>query len=363
MKILVIEDEYIVAENIAELLETEEYEVIIARDGIEGLETARRELPDLIICDIMMPNLDGYGVLKELQKNEMTSAIPFIFLTAKNTKEDLRHGMNLGADDYLPKPFTPEELYNAVNSRLKKSQVIKNSTEKKINKIRDSIATTLPHELRTPLNGIMGTTQFLIEYIDQVDRNELIDSLHDIMSSSERLHELIVNYLLYAELVVITSDEDKCELLRKNIIENAAETIRNVFREYAIEFQSEADIKLAPVPCALAIKRGHFEKIVKEIAANSYKFTNENGAIEVFTKKTDGFYQIDVVTHSMVGISLDQMRMVGAFTQFGREVFEQQGAGLGLAIIKKICEIYGGKINIDEENERVKISIALPCAH
>lgn len=124
-KILLIEDNAEVRENTAEILELANYKVETAENGKEGVEKAQHEHPDLIICDIMMPELDGYGVLHILSKSPETSAIPFIFLTAKTEKEDIRKGMNLGADDYITKPFDETELLDAIEIRLKKSQALK----------------------------------------------------------------------------------------------------------------------------------------------------------------------------------------------------------------------------------------------
>jgi CRP-like cAMP-binding protein len=123
-KILLIEDNNDVRENTAEILELDNYHVITAVNGKEGVEKALKEDPDLIICDIMMPELDGYGVLHILSKNKLTAHIPFIFLTAKSEKIDFRKGMNMGADDYLTKPFEDTELLDAIESRIKKREII-----------------------------------------------------------------------------------------------------------------------------------------------------------------------------------------------------------------------------------------------
>ncbi len=120
-KILLIEDNPEVRENTSEILALANYQVVVAENGRVGVDLAQREKPDLIICDIMMPELDGYGVLHILSKNEQTAAIPFIFLTAKSEKTDMRKGMNLGADDYLTKPFDDTDLLNAIEARLRKN--------------------------------------------------------------------------------------------------------------------------------------------------------------------------------------------------------------------------------------------------
>lgn len=119
-KILLIEDNPEVRENTSEILALANYEVIVAENGRVGVDLAQRQKPDLIICDIMMPELDGYGVLHILSKNTETAAIPFIFLTAKTERSDIRKGMNLGADDYLTKPFDDTDLLNAIEARFRK---------------------------------------------------------------------------------------------------------------------------------------------------------------------------------------------------------------------------------------------------
>jgi len=119
--ILIIEDETSIRRLIKEILCLENYLVIEAENGKKGLESAIKEKPDLILCDVMMPDLDGYEVLRQLQQNQVTQRIPFIFLTAKATKSDLRKGMNLGADDYITKPFEEEDLLQAISMRLQKA--------------------------------------------------------------------------------------------------------------------------------------------------------------------------------------------------------------------------------------------------
>lgn len=140
-KILLIEDNQDVRENTAEILELARYEVTTAENGKQGVEVALQEKPDLIICDIMMPVLDGYGVLHLLSKNKDTSSIPFIFLTAKSEKSDYRKGMELGADDYITKPFDETQLLNAIEVRLRKAEKFKQNFGQDLNGVTDFIET------------------------------------------------------------------------------------------------------------------------------------------------------------------------------------------------------------------------------
>ena len=135
--ILLIEDNVDVRENTAEILELANYKVLQAENGKLGVEIAQKMKPDLIICDIMMPVLDGYGVIHLLNKSNETASIPFIFLTAKSERLDYRKGMEMGADDYISKPFDDIELLNAVESRLRKNEILKTEFSKNIDGLYD----------------------------------------------------------------------------------------------------------------------------------------------------------------------------------------------------------------------------------
>jgi CRP-like cAMP-binding protein/AmiR/NasT family two-component response regulator len=141
-KILVIEDNVEMCENIASILKLANYEVFTANSGVAGIELVQQNLPDLIVCDVMMPDLDGYGVLHILNKDPSTANIPFIYLTAKSEQKDFRAGMNLGADDYITKPFDGLELFNAIELRLKKNELFKTTFRNNITDINDFFVKT-----------------------------------------------------------------------------------------------------------------------------------------------------------------------------------------------------------------------------
>lgn len=139
-KVLIIEDNDDIRENVIEILEISGYTVVSASNGKAGVEQAVKHLPDIILCDIMMPEMDGYATLEHLNKNPETSAIPFIFLTAKADRLDLRKGMELGADDYLTKPFDDTELLNAIETRLKKKDIQKQYYSKSLEQLSTLVA-------------------------------------------------------------------------------------------------------------------------------------------------------------------------------------------------------------------------------
>jgi DNA-binding response OmpR family regulator len=162
-KILVVEDERVLQKNIIKILRLEGFEVIGADDGASGVACARQESPDLIVCDVMMPEMDGYQVLKTLQEDVNTALIPFIFLTAKTDRSDMRQGFEMGADDYLVKPFDADELLRAIEARFKKQEVMVNrlsSLSEELGRLqefldaKDGLMTNLNQELRRPMSNI-----------------------------------------------------------------------------------------------------------------------------------------------------------------------------------------------------------------
>ncbi|MBW4681614.1 MAG: response regulator [Microcoleus vaginatus WJT46-NPBG5] len=176
-KILVIEDEEVVRTNILELLDAENFEALEASNGLLGIQLAQKNLPDLIICDIMMPNLDGYAVLAALRSEPMTATIPLIFLTAKDDRSSTRKGMELGADDYLTKPCTANELLKAISIRLEKHAAYKQQYAvererakglqqrvrelQQVNTTAEDLLHSLSQELRDPLSNITMAIQML----------------------------------------------------------------------------------------------------------------------------------------------------------------------------------------------------------
>src|SRR5258708_22437317 len=185
-KILVIDDEEWLREMVQLALRQKGYGVIEAENGAVGIEVARKELPDLILCDVNMDKVDGYLTLSSLRNEPATALIPFILMTGLADNAGMRHGMELGADDYLPKPFTIDGLYAAVEARLRKAQTFRQESEKRLADLRDNISLMLPHELRTPLNGILAYGEILAGEAATLPASQEAESGHGIHDSARR---------------------------------------------------------------------------------------------------------------------------------------------------------------------------------
>src|ERR1051326_5095640 len=215
-KILVIDDEEWLREMVHLALTQKGYDVIEAANGAMGIEVARKELPDLILCDVNMEKVDGYRTLSSLRNDSTTATIPFILMTGLADNAGMRHGMELGADDYLPKPFTIEGLYAAVDARLRKVATVRAEAERRLADLRDNISMMLPHELRTPLNGILAYSEILTADAATLQPAEIADMGQVIYQSGRRLERLIENFLIYAQLELLSTDPQKMHSLRRN---------------------------------------------------------------------------------------------------------------------------------------------------
>lgn len=168
VKILLIEDDELVRENVLELLDAEGFETYAAENGHVGTMVAQQKAPDLILCDVMMPELDGYGVLENVRQNPQTMTIPFIFLTAKAAKGDFRMGMEKGADDYLTKPFTRAELLGAVNTQLQKQAAIAARYNRQIKQAREELDYLIRHDSLTGLPNRLSLQEQFVTILDKV---------------------------------------------------------------------------------------------------------------------------------------------------------------------------------------------------
>ncbi len=339
-RILVIEDESGIRENIKEILSLENFYVIIAPNGAVGVELAKEEHPDLILSDIRMPELDGFGVLKALHQNSLTSNIPIIFLSAKASHDDLRQGMELGADDYLTKPFTASELLKAIAARFEKQEAINRESAAKLADLQHNIARSLPHEMRTSLNGILGMSELLLMDYASFSPEEVIESIRGINDCGQTLHRLVQNVLLLFELdsIAISFQAGKNNPDRttvKNIVGSVAQCC-------AEKVNRGNDLELDLEDAIVNISPEYLAKAVEEIVSNAFKFSQAGTAVRLFSKVDEQFFKLYISDRGR-GLTTEQIANIGAYMQFDRKRYEQQGNGLGLIIAKRIVELYGGE--------------------
>jgi signal transduction histidine kinase len=383
-KILVIDDEEWLREMINLALKQRGFQVIEAANGADGIEQARKELPDLILCDINMGKVDGYLTLASLRNEAPTAAIPFILMTGLADNASMRHGMEMGADDYLPKPFTTDALYAAVDARLKKSQTIRDEAERKLAHLRDNISLMMPHEMRTPLNGILSNAEMLATSAATLKPGEVAEMGQEIFKSSQRLERLIENFLIYAQLELIAADPKNVSALRigksvypaplvkKHALLQAMHAGRagDLSSHAADNFDfppSEAgqssragDLTVEAADVPVPMSEEYFSKVVNELVQNAFKFSEAGSPVHV--RLAEVFNGVEFsVTDQGRGFSTEQIRRIGAYVQFDRKMQDQQGLGLGLIITKRLAELHGGTLSIEgEKGSGTTVTVKLP---
>jgi signal transduction histidine kinase len=361
-KILVIDDEEWLREMIQLALRQHGFEVIESANGTDGIEKARKELPDLILCDVNMGKVDGYLTLSALRTEAPTAAIPFILMTGLADNAGMRHGMELGADDYLPKPFTTDALYAAVDARLKKSQTLRDEAERKLAHLRDNISLMMPHEMRTPLNGILSNAEMLATSAATLKPSEIAEMGQEIYKSSQRLERLIENFLIYAQLELIAADPKNVNALRIGRTEHPAPLLKKIAETHAAHSSRPNDLAVEAADMPVPMSENYFSKVANELVHNAFKFSAAGSPVRVTLAGTFNGIQLSISDQGR-GFSTEQIRRIGAYTQFDRKIQDQQGLGLGLAIAKRLVELHGGTLSIEGEKSAGTTVIAkLPKA-
>lgn len=344
-KILVIDDEDDYRTMIAATLTFAGYDISQATNGLDGLAAIKLDRPDLVLCDINMPKMDGYTLLDTLKEDPTCASVPFIFLTGDSTKNDIRHGMQLGADDYLTKPFTSDELISAIETRLARKKSLQKYYESQFDDIKTSIVMSLPHEFRTPLHAILGYAQILQEEKD-IPSGETKEIGSMIHKSARRLHHLLENLILLGELQFLMNDRKAVDTIRREAMTSIREVIRSA-AEHEAGLQKRTDaIDLRVNDTVVQISSTHLTKIIEEITGNALKFSEPGTKITILSEDNDAEVLI-IIKDEGRGMSRDQIAKITSFQQFERHHYEQQGAGLGLVIAKTLAALYNGSLAID----------------
>ena len=360
-KVLVIEDEKAIRESIIDTLEFNDYEVFDYNNGKAGVEGAIKIKPDLILCDVMMPELDGYSVLLELSQIPETARIPFIFLSAKVTKEDVRKGMSLGADDYLTKPFTASDLMDAVQSRFERHARLEKYNLQHMEHMRQYINLTLPHELRTPLTGALTHMDLAAYYTEMGNIEKATDVLARGRKALKRLADLIEKFVAHSQLSLISNNSDVLDQIGQySDMINIDEHIIGIMEEWALQYARLDDLKLQLESAHVNIFHDHVTRLFSVLADNAFKFSSEGSPVYITGTVQDNLYEV-VISDQGRGMSEEQIMNIGLNKQFEREKYEQQGVGLGLLIAHQIVEIYDGSLHIESIlGEKTTITVRLP---
>jgi two-component system sensor histidine kinase/response regulator len=347
--ILTVEDNPNMLDMIAFLLQEEGYRVLLANDGQAALSILEEVKPELIISDVMMPGMNGFDFCQRVRAQSGFSQIPFIFLTARNRRADVRRGMGLGADDYLTKPFEADELLSAVKVRLARAFDTQTVIDEASADLQKKVIQALTHEFRTPLSLVVGYTELLESAGHDLNEEEFQTILQGLHSGSGRLMSLVEDFLLLSRLR--TGD------IAREIQQNQHKTIDP--DEVVLRVAADAEAKAASRNVAMVVNMGgirsavavdprDLEEMAQRLVDNAIKFSKSaGGRVEISTNREGKFWVLKVADQG-VGIRQDAQKWIfEAFRQVDRDKMEQQGSGVGLTIVRGLAEAYGGQVMVD----------------
>jgi len=358
-KILVIEDNPTIRKEVLTWLRLEDYDVVGAANGREGVEMGLQHCPDLILADIMMPEKDGYRVLAELRAQPTTALIPFIFMTAKQEKVDIRYGMQLGADDYITKPFDREELLSTVRTRLERRNLVLQASDQKGRDLRAHLLHMLPHELRTPLVGILGISELLGQDAKFLTPEEITEYAGMITASGQQLYRLIENHLFCARLAIDAADPEWAGFVQNASTRQTLSIIRDTSEGIALAYRRALDLQLNLAHGIVRMTPEHLNKVVYELVDNAFKFSQ--APVRVMSQIEADKYILTIADQGR-GMTPENIAQIDVYMQFERKRYEQQGLGLGLIIARQLTELYGGSLQIKSKvggGTVVKVSLKL----
>lgn len=347
--ILLVDDDPGILEGVADFLALSEYKVLTATDGHAGLRIMQQATPDLIISDIMMPNMDGYQFFEAVRSRPEWVPIPFIFLTARGQRSDINLGTTLGADYYLVKPFEPEDLIAAIEGRLRRVQTIEAALRTDIDNIKQQLITIFSHELRTPLTYIYGYVNLLKEQYGTLDEATVLEMLGGIQKGANRLVGLVEDLMLMVRLdsgvvemeITLRSEPVPLSQILAGITNNFAPLLDRHNTTLTIDVPSEVRIMCIIEYIQIAVSR---------IVNNGIKFSDRaNGQVSITGDyhDDDGMLYL-TITDNGIGIAADQKELIfERFQQADRNVLEQQGVGLGLAIAHELVTLHKGRITLE----------------
>lgn len=363
--ILVVEDNTTLRSQIVQILDLEGYRVSEACNGRDGLAAAFRKAPELVICDVSMPDMDGYEMLKALRASEVGSTIPFIVLSARVARHDVRTGMDLGADDYLTKPFEMSELLRAVESRLRRKAENEARVEQGVVNEQSRMLLMLPHELRTPLNGILGAAEILRFELEATGGlpGETAAMLDLIQTSSVRLEQLATNLVLHLQLELAGKGDGDASVFRDLGPAPLAESLRHAAEIEAKKNQRITDLQLGDLPILnVPLGTEFLTKIFRELIDNAFKFSSPGSRVEISTHCISNRIEVRISDRG-IGITAEEAAGMRPFQQWRRSQNEQQGLGLGVSIARTLASMNGSTVSIAPRvGGGVCATVSLPIA-
>ncbi|MBI9073554.1 MAG: hybrid sensor histidine kinase/response regulator [Melioribacteraceae bacterium] len=353
--VLIVDDE---GDNIGILynfLENQKFKVLVSHSGENCLTLLEKSIPDLILLDIRLPDIDGFEVCRKIKLNEQTENIPIIFMSALSDTDSKIRGFEVGGVDYISKPFHREEVLARINAHL----TIKSQQKilRDLNASKDRLFSILSHDLRSPFMSLNGFSELLVSSVDNFTKDEIKEIADKILLTGQNTFRLLEDILKWANL---QKNNIKLELEKFNLSENI-DSLFILFKEHA----ANKKIKLINNVDKNAVfysDKNALSTVLRNLLSNAIKFSYSNSNILIDLERNEKFLKLSV-TDSGVGIpEADIIKLFRIDEIVTREgTYGESGTGLGLIICKDLVEKMGGKIwAVSEDNKGSVFSIIIP---
>ena len=354
-RILVVDDITKNLQVVGTMLRNEGYDVMPATSGPQALERVRMEPPDLILLDLMMPEMDGLEVCRRLKADPVTRQIPVIFLTASNEMEHLVKGFEVGAVDYVTKPFNAPELLARVRTHLELKQARQRLRE--MNEEKNEFMGIAAHDLRSPLNAVKGYTEMMLEE-DEMDRPEQVDLLRRIHDATQRMVEMVQNLL---DVNAIERGEMNLRIVPADLSALLASAVeahrpRAAAKQQSIHVQNEAG------PVKVLIDSTVMVQVFENLISNAVKYSPQGTNIHVRLQNCPEAVRCEVQDEGPGLSAQDQKKLFGKFARLSaKPTGGEHSTGLGLSIVKKMVEAMNGRVWCESElGQGAKFVVQIP---
>jgi two-component system sensor histidine kinase/response regulator len=357
-RVHIIDDDAALGAALSAGLEAYGYRTTFSCTAEAGWTAMHQELPDLVLCDINMPGRNGHRLLEDVRKDDELGNCPFVFMTGNPIFASPRDGMDLGADDFLLKPFTLETLVACVGARLRRSEISSQGEARLVKELRDGLRRSLPHEFFTPLTGVMGFAEMLDQDGDFMNPAERKEALKNIMLSGRRLQRTLRNYIYALDRLAPDSATPFSVLSGPSI----KQVLEQGVKAAADRHQRQADILMEIEGTPIAGSAYELAILVEELMDNALSFSPVKSVVRVRALRVADEYLISVADHGR-GMTRQQLKSLGLFRQFDRHKYEQQGLGVGLFIVQQVVRRFGGRLRFESvQGSGTTCHVILPVA-
>ena len=355
--ILLVEDDPLVREVAVEILRQAGYAVVAVADGEAALQALSSARPDLILSDVRMPGCTGFELLERVRSNPIYTPMPFIFMSAKADTSDQRHGMSLGADDYVTKPYLPEDLLKTIKVRLARSAMFTAATHRQ----RQFLSEVLPHELRTPLSGVVGYADLMTEIGragESLSAEELVEYGTNLQRSGQRLQRVAEDFSLWSWFETLFDGLRFGTPVALTKISVARDELELWIDTIVAPYGRERDVTIDLQAATLTVPADGLVRVIQHLVDNALKFSPAASPVRITGVLQGARYEISVQDQGR-GMDEPEIESAGSLRQFGQKQYEQRGLGMGLALAGSFARLAGGEFSVSSNRPALGITARL----